>query len=73
MAICEVLKMGNPILMKHAEAVTEYDTKALHVLIKKMEDTMTAMDGAGVAAPQIGVSLRVVIFGNKNSNQENPR
>ncbi len=73
MAICDVLKMGHPLLLKSAEAVTEYDTKALYALIKDMEDTMAAMHGAGLAAPQIGVSLRVVIFGSKDSNLVNPR
>ncbi len=61
--------MGDPLLLQKAAAVTRFDTPELHALIQDMHDTMTAMDGAGIAAPQIGVSLRVVIFGVG----ENPR
>lgn len=63
MAIKSVLRMGDPLLFAKAEPVTEFDTLALHALIQDMQDTMESMDGAGIAAPQIGVSLRVVIFG----------
>lgn len=63
MAIKTVLRMGDPLLLEKAQAVTQFDTPALHALIKDMEDTMAHMQGAGIAAPQIGVSLRVVIFG----------
>ncbi|MFZ9642512.1 MAG: peptide deformylase [Candidatus Methylopumilus sp.] len=63
MAIRTVLRMGEPLLLAKAEAVVEFDTPALHALIQDMQDTMAAMNGAGIAAPQIGVSLRVVIFG----------
>lgn len=63
MAIRPVLRMGDPVLLKKAEPVTEFDTPGLHALIQDMEDTMHHMNGAGIAAPQIGVSLRVVIFG----------
>ena len=63
MAIRTVLRMGEPLLLAKAEAVVEFDTPALHALIRDMQDTMEYMDGAGIAAPQIGVSLRVVIFG----------
>jgi peptide deformylase len=69
MAIKQVLRMGDELLWQQAEAVTEFDTPQLHALIQDMHDTMSAMDGAGIAAPQIGVSLRVVIFGVG----ENPR
>lgn len=55
--------MGDPLLLQKAVSVTQFDTPELHALIKDMHDTMSAMDGAGIAAPQIGVSLRVVIFG----------
>lgn len=55
--------MGDPLLLQKAAAVTQFDTPELHALIRDMHDTMTAMDGAGIAAPQLGVSLRVVIFG----------
>lgn len=55
--------MGDPVLLQKAAPVERFDTPELHALIKDMEDTMHHMDGAGIAAPQIGVSLRVVIFG----------
>ena len=62
MAIRPVLKMGDPRLLQVAERVTAFDTPELHALIGDMEDTMRALDGAGLAAPQIGVGLQVVIF-----------
>jgi len=55
--------MGDPLLLQRATEVDQFDTRELHALIHDMEDTMQAADGAGIAAPQIGVSLRVVIFG----------
>jgi len=55
--------MGDPVLLEVAKPVVEFDTPGLHALIRDMEDTMQHMNGAGIAAPQIGVSLRVVIFG----------
>ena len=63
MPIKPVLRMGDPVLLQRAAAVEQFDTPELHALIRDMEDTMEAMNGAGIAAPQIGVSLRVVIFG----------
>ena len=63
MAIKTVLRMGEPLLFEKAELVTEFHTDALHALIQDMQDTMESKNGAGIAAPQIGVSLRVVIFG----------
>jgi peptide deformylase len=63
MAIKTVLRMGDPVLYQVAEKVTEFDTPDLHALIQDMHDTMTDMNGAGIAAPQIGVSLQVVMFG----------
>lgn len=63
MAIRTVLRMGDPVLLQKAAPVERFDTPQLHALIKDMEDTMEHMNGAGIAAPQIGVSLRVVIFG----------
>jgi peptide deformylase len=63
MAIKTVLRMGDPILLQSALPVTQFDTPELHALIEDMQDTMTHMNGAGIAAPQIGVSLQVVIFG----------
>ena len=63
MPVRPVLKMGEPVLLQKAVPVTQFDTPELHALIKDMEDTMAHLNGAGIAAPQIGVSLRVVIFG----------
>ncbi|MFD1120955.1 peptide deformylase [Methylophilus flavus] len=63
MAIKPVLRMGDPVLYQVAEKVIEFDTPDLHALIQDMHDTMTDMNGAGIAAPQIGVSLQVVMFG----------
>jgi len=69
MAIRPVLRMGDPVLLQKAAPVEEFDTPELHALIQDMQDTMAYMNGAGIAAPQIGVSQRVVIFGV----QSNPR
>ena len=63
MPIKPVLRMGHPVLLRKAQPVEKFDTPELHGLIEDMRDTMQAMSGAGIAAPQIGVSLRVVIFG----------
>ncbi len=63
MAIRPVLRMGEPSLLAIEEPVADFDTPELHALIQDMQDTMEYMDGAGIAAPQIGVGLRVVIFG----------
>lgn len=63
MTVRTVLRMGDPLLLRKAAPVENFDTSELHALIQDMHDTMTHMNGAGIAAPQIGVSLRVVIFG----------
>ena len=63
MAIREVLRMGDPRLLQVAAPVTDFDTPELHALVQDLMDTMRAGDGAGLAAPQIGVGLRVVVFG----------
>ncbi len=63
MAICEILKMGDPRLLKVAKPVEAFDTSDLYDLIADLKDTMAAAQGAGLAAPQIGVDLAVVIFG----------
>jgi len=68
MAVRDVLKMGHPLLRQVAAPVERFD-EALQALLADMDDTMRAMSGAGIAAPQIGVSLRVVIF----ELRENPR
>jgi len=67
--IRDVLRMGDPRLFQLSDPVEQFDTLELHALIADMRDTMAHLDGAGLAAPQIGVSLRVVIFGVKS----NPR
>lgn len=63
MAIKEVLRMGDVRLLRRAEEVAAFDTPDLHALLTDMYNTMRALEGAGLAAPQIGVNLRVVIFG----------
>ena len=63
MANRTVLRMGDPLLLEKAQPITQFNTPELHALINDMQDTMQVMDGAGIAAPQIGVSLQVVIFG----------
>jgi peptide deformylase len=55
--------MGDPRLLERARPVERFDTRELHALIADMDDTMRSLDGAGLAAPQIGVSLQVAIFG----------
>ena len=69
MAVREVLRMGDPRLLERAQPVAQFDTAELHALLADMQDTMAALDGAGLAAPQIGVGLQVVIFGI----ERNPR
>lgn len=63
MAVQEVIKMGHPLLLARAEEVQNFGTAELDALIIDMKDTMAALNGAGLAAPQISVGLRVVIFG----------
>ncbi|MGH8261155.1 MAG: peptide deformylase [Steroidobacteraceae bacterium] len=69
MTVRPVLKMGDPLLEQVAAPVTAFGTMELRDLIADMDETMRAQSGAGLAAPQIGVSLRVVIF----ELRENPR
>ncbi len=61
--IRDVLRMGDPRLLRQAQPVERFDTPELHALLRDMRDTMAHLDGAGLAAPQIGVGLQVVIFG----------
>lgn len=70
MPIQPILKMGDARLLRMSEPVTQFDTPELHALLQDLRDTMQAANGAGIAAPQIGVNLQVVIFG---SGQINPR
>lgn len=69
MAVHEVLRMGDARLLRQADPVTAFDTAELHQLVTDLTDTMRALNGAGLAAPQIGVPLQVVIFEVAN----NPR
>ena len=62
MAIRDILKMGNPDLLKVSEPI-DFEKDDLKTLIEDMKETMKANDGAGLAAPQIGVFKRLVIFG----------
>ncbi len=70
MTVREILKMGDARLLRIAEPVQAFDTPELHALIADMRETMAAVSGAGLAAPQIGVNLQLVIFG---STARNPR
>ena len=70
MTVRDILKMGDERLLRVADAVTQFDTPELNALVADMLETMAAANGAGLAAPQIGVNLQVVLFG---SRQVNPR
>ena len=70
MTVRDILKMGDARLLRVAQPVTAFDTPELHALLQDLRDTMAAANGAGLAAPQIGVNLQVVIFGG---TQRNPR
>lgn len=67
MAVRDVIRMGDPRLLTPAAPVTRFGTPELDDLITDMKDTMHALDGAGLAAPQIAVGLQVVIFGGFRS------
>jgi peptide deformylase len=69
MAVKPVLKMGDARLLRQSREVKQFGTPELRELVADMQDTMRALDGAGLAAPQIGVDLQVVIFGV----ERNPR
>jgi peptide deformylase len=70
MTVREILKMGDPRLLRVAKPVARFDTDEIHLLVTDMFDTMRAASGAGLAAPQIGVDLQLVIFG---TDAPNPR
>ena len=72
MTVRNILKMGDARLLRVAAPVSEFDTDALHLLITDTVDTMRAANGAGLAAPQIGVDLQVVIFGTDAVNPRYP-
>jgi peptide deformylase len=72
MTVREILKMGDPRLLRFAKEVTDFDSDALHWLVSDLLDTMHAANGAGLAAPQIGVDLQVVVFGSGEANPRYP-
>jgi peptide deformylase len=72
MTVRDILKMGDPRLLRVARPVTDFDSDELHLLVKDMFDTMHAVDGAGLAAPQIGVDRQLVIFGTGEPNPRYP-
>ena len=72
MTVRDILKMGDTRLLRIADPVTAFDTPELHALIADMQDTMAAVNGAGLAAPQIGVNKQLVIFGSMSVNPRYP-
>jgi peptide deformylase len=72
MTVHTILKMGDPRLLRMAQPVRRFDTPELHALVADLLDTMRAANGAGLAAPQIGVDLQVVIFGSDAINPRYP-
>jgi peptide deformylase len=72
MTIHAILKMGDARLLRVAQPVTHFDTDELHLLVSDMLDTMRAANGAGLAAPQIGVDLQLVVFGTREANPRYP-
>ena len=71
MSVRAVLRMGNPVLLERSEEIHDFNTREMNELIQDMKDTMTYLNGAGLAAPQIGELKRVVIFGF-DSNERYP-
>jgi peptide deformylase len=72
MAVRDILKMGDPRLLRVAQPVAQFDTDEIHLLVSDMFETMRAVNGAGLAAPQIGVDLQLVIFGTDAPNPRYP-
>ena len=72
MTVRDILKMGDARLLRLAEPVQTFNTPELHALIADMQETMAAVNGAGLAAPQIGVNLQLVIFGSTSVNPRYP-
>ncbi len=72
MAVHDILKMGDPRLLRVARPVEAFDSEELHLLVADMFETMGAVNGAGLAAPQIGVDLQLVIFGTDVLNPRYP-
>lgn len=74
MTVREILKMGDARLLRVAQPVpaSAFDSDEIHLLVRDMFDTMAAASGAGLAAPQIGVDLQLVIFGTGRPNPRYP-
>lgn len=72
MTVREILRMGDPRLLRVAQKVSAFDTPELDALVSDLRETMAAVNGAGLAAPQIGVNLQVVIFGGTAHNPRYP-
>ena len=72
MSLRDILKMGDARLLRIAEPIAAFDTPELHSLIADMRETMAAVNGAGLAAPQIGINLQLVIFGGTEVNPRYP-
>lgn len=74
MAVHDILKMGDPRLLRVAPPLPakDFDSDALHLLVSDLLDTMRAVNGAGLAAPQIGVDVQLVIFGSGDANPRYP-
>jgi len=74
MTVREILRMGDQRLLRTAQPVTQdaFDSDALHWLVRDMHDTMRAVEGAGLAAPQIGVDLQLVVFGGGTGSSRYP-
>lgn len=63
MTFRDIIKMGDPRLLRTAQPVTEFDTDALHTLVADLWETMAVAGGVGLAAPQIAVDLQIMVFG----------
>ncbi len=72
MTVREILKMGDARLLRVAQPISDFDSDELHLLVSDMLDTMAAANGAGLAAPQIGVDLQLVVFGSAARNPRYP-
>ncbi len=71
-SVREILKMGDSRLLRVAQPVENLDTDELHLLVADLHATMRSANGAGLAAPQIGVDKQVVVFGSNSSNPRYP-
>ncbi len=69
MTVRPILRMGHPLLLETAEPVENFDTPELHTLLEEMLETMRAAGGVGLAAPQIGVSQRIIVFGMEENER----